>query len=314
MKSISEYIEICAKKWDNYFYESRLFAKKYDFVNRQKRAEYLLIILAGFQPYYWDTLLKRINECIARSSHAIDVCICIPRGIDDSAAILIEKAKQYEWSSLHLNEDLLSQAQNTAIRLHPNAKWIFKLDEDIVLPINYFDDMISAYQRAERTLFYKIGILAPMLNVNANGMIPFLRSLDKLHDFEDLFGPYSLKADIMEMPIHKSPELARWIWECSVPFNYVADTIRKRNEGRLFTVPVRFSIGAILFNRLFWESIGFFKVGMLGELGLEETQVNSYCMSQMFAIVMAEDVFAGHLGFFPQKKVCRDFFENCFVF
>lgn len=58
------------------------------------------------------------------------------------------------------------------------------------------------------------------------------------------------------------------------------------------------------------HEIGYFKVAGIGCMGAEEEQLNSYCMNNMYSIVIAEDTLAGHLGFFHQKEACRKFYEK----
>lgn len=306
-------IEVASQRWDEHFFASRTFAKMYSFDDRQRGCEYLLLIIAGFQPYYWDSLMSRVEQCVKHSVHPMDVCICVPKGEDNNAAILKEKAEQFGWSCLVLRDDLLAQSQNTAIRLHSKAEWIFKIDEDIILPTDYFDRMIAANKRADDSLIYKVGFLAPLINVNANGLEPFLRALGEVDSFTDRFGRLRVTYDEKDI-IHQSPELAKWIWERSVPFDKVASLIRQKNEGQFLIVPIRFSIGAIFFSRDIWQSMGGFKVGLRAALGFEEVQFCNYCQNYRYAMAVATDVFVGHLGFFPQKQVCHDFFDKEFVF
>lgn len=312
-KSLSEVMEVASQRWDERFYASRTFAKKYSFDDRQHGCEYLLMIIAGFQPYYWDVLLGRVEQCVKNFEHPMDVCICVPKGENDNAAILRTKAEKFGWSCLILQDDLLAQSQNTAIRLHPKAEWFFKIDEDIVLPEGYFNDMVAAYRKAEETSLYRVGFLAPLININANGLDLFLRATGEVENFQKTFGRLRIKDNDTDI-IHQSPAFAQWIWKRSIPFDSVAARIKEKNRGQLFVAPVRFSIGAILFSRDMWERLGHFKVGMIGAMGLEEEQFCNFCMNYMYAIVVATDVFVGHLGFFPQKPVCHDFFDKEFVF
>lgn len=65
-----------------------------------------------------------------------------------------------------------------------------------------------------------------------------------------------------------------------------------------------------MFTRDFWDEIGYFEVSEIGGMGAEEEQVNAYCINKMYSIVLAEDTLAGHLGFFHQKDVCKQFYKN----
>ncbi len=65
---------------------------------------------------------------------------------------------------------MLAQAQNTAIKLHPHAYWIFKIDEDILLSNHYFEKMLNTYHKAKKSCCKSIGFLVPLINLNAGGV------------------------------------------------------------------------------------------------------------------------------------------------
>ena len=49
----------------------RLFAKGYEFINRSSSSENLLLIIAGFQEYYWDAVFERVRSCLLYTSRCV---------------------------------------------------------------------------------------------------------------------------------------------------------------------------------------------------------------------------------------------------
>ena len=131
------------------------FASKYIFDDRQSGSENLLLVLLGFQPYYWDVVLDRVKRNVAQFDEPIDVCLCVPRGMNTNIEEEVRSfAEKYNFSYLYIYEDLLAQAQNTAIKLHPDAHWIYKIDEDIILSDSYLSKMKHSYIRFTKESYY----------------------------------------------------------------------------------------------------------------------------------------------------------------
>lgn len=298
-------------KCNNYLEKKRLFTTRYLFENRQNHSENLLIIVAGFQPYYWDEVFARVEACKKSFSESIDICVCTPEGLKDSKADLQARCEELGWSYLFIEEDLLAQVQNVAINLHPSARYIFKIDEDILLSNDYFDRLKKAFKCTEGKTPYPTGFMGPIININAYGAYAFMNTMGIYQDYVKQFGEYEVYGEIGgdKNKIHLSSEVAEFIWKNSIPFDEVAEKIYNLNKGKYSISPVRFSIGAILFSRYYWERLGYFRVGKLGTMGLEEEQVCGFCMTHFFPIFVAEDVFVGHLGFYSQKEACRNFFK-----
>lgn len=189
MRKISEYYYLVLKKLTSKYEKKQKFCKKYFFVNRSKNSDNLLIVLAGFQPYYWDVLFDRINANVSSFNQDIDVCVCCPGG-GPQYEQLLSYCEKYGFSFLKIKEDLLARIQNKAISLHPNAKYIFKIDEDIILCNNYFSKMLSSYALAESKSNYEIGFLAPLINLNAFCSKYFLEAKGLEMEFERRFGKY----------------------------------------------------------------------------------------------------------------------------
>ena len=307
---INESLYLFSIKINDYLQRRRSFAKKYEFDNRQNKYLNLLLIVAGFQPAYWDEVFSRVDLGKKEFSEGLDICICVPEGLTEYREILKRKAQSLGWSFLYIPKDLLSQAQNTAIKLHPMARWIYKIDEDILISSHYFSRLKKAYIKADNTTFYKVGFIGPLININGYCTPIFLKSIDSYEEYVNKFGEYKIDGlnDFETNLIHKDPNVATFIWSKSIPFDEVSSNVYIRNEGKYSICPVRFSIGAILFSRSYWERIGTFKVGRIGSMGVEEEQVCAYGINTFYPIYVAEDVLVGHLGFYTQKKACEEFY------
>jgi len=288
------------------------FASSYIFDNRQIGCENLLLVILGFQPEYWEVVLNRVKHNVTLFSEKIDVCLCVPSGMsEDVLGKVRQLAEYYNFSSLYIYDDLLAQVQNTAIQLHPHAQWIYKIDEDIIISDNYFQKLKQAYCRVQEESYYPIGFISPLLNVNAGGFRIFLQTIGKWDEFKSQY-PHQHYWSVLgeEDIIHRNTSAALYIWQQSVPFDKIAAIIEEKNKGRYSICPIRMSIGAILFTRKRWEEWGFFDVKGIGAMGAEEAQICAYTINIMQTIVIAEDTFAGHLGFYHQKDVCKNFFKK----
>lgn len=310
VNSPSEVLFKIVDRFHKYLSKRRLFTNKYIYDNRSKKSENLFIIIAGFQPYYWEAVFERVLKNQKDFKEPIDICVCIPEGIGDSCNVLRKICKDNDWSYLYIDKDMLSQVQNIAIKLHPYANWIFKIDEDIILSDNYFDKLKKAHIKASNESNYQVGFIGPIININAAVFTKFLSSIGKLDEFQMRFGPIKVNLKNPNDIIHKSPDAAEYIWNQSIPFDEVARHIERVNSNKQSIVPVRYSIGAILFTRSYWERIGYFKVGCYGDMGVEEVQVCGFNNTQFMPTYVAEDIFVGHLGYYSQKKRCKDFFES----
>lgn len=283
---------------------------EYEFENRQKGSEHLLIVLAGYQPYYFDAVFERVRKNEILFGEEIDICVCDSNGSMESKQTLRDLCSRYGWSFLYLKKNRVTQVQNTAIKLHPNAGWIYKMDEDIILCDNYFSLMKKAYLKADDELPYKVGFLGPVLNINAFGTQVFLKKIGKWDEFQQKFGRFRVGGMINTTKdlIHRDPEWAKYIWEYSVPFDEVAFKMAQTAEIEICSI--RFSIGAILIRRDFFEYNGWLPVFRNGGMGTDEKFLCDVCIEGMYSIPVATNVFVGHLGFGPQKDTCKNFFEK----
>jgi len=117
-------------------------------------------------------------------------------------------------------------------------------------------------------------------------------------------------------------DAAIWIWEHSVPLNSVAETFEKVNKNEWVPIPVRFSIGLILFERDFILNSthglatpppriivedfksegGYDRAPMIPYT--DEASFNYYADTLKRARILVLDSFAGHLAYGPQRGYC----------
>lgn len=275
------------------------FLGKYEFNNRQKKNEFLLIVVAGYKKFLWDCVFKRIKKY---SPDNVDICIVVP-GKND--LLLKQICKDNDWSYLYTKDNKLSLAQNIAIKEHPKAQFVYKIDEDIFLTKNFFAGLKEVYDHVIGINKYKVGFIAPIIPINGYGYIRFLEKFKFLPEYEKRFG--TAYYSCTKIPAQNNGEAAIWLWKKSFPLEDKAEKLRKM-EKKFSICHHQFSIGAIFFTRKFWEEIGGFRVGLAGELGREERVLCNFCMENSYAIIIAENVFVGHFCFGPQFDVMYDFY------
>jgi hypothetical protein len=69
--------------------------------------------------------------------------------------------------------------------------------------------------------------------------------------------------------IWRDPETAKYVWEKSLPLNQVAQVFEEKNKESIEVIPIRFSIGCILFERDFLLSFN-------GYLAPRQTKIQTW--------------------------------------
>lgn len=209
-----------------------------------------------------------------------------------------ELALENNWSILLCKANKIGIAQNHAIKNHPTAKWIHKLDEDIFITKGYFEKMRLLQERILEAEI-PLGFLTPFINVNGYSSTLLLQKTNLLKGFESHFGK-AIQA-CMDTPIWENSLAARYIWENSGPLDALAE--RLYNQGDTYTYcPHRFSIGAILFHRKIWDEIDYFTDCPEKQLGYEEVQLCNYCFENDLKIIVSDEILVGHFSFSKQTK------------
>ena len=271
--------------------EDRL-SSPYRFDNRQKESSELLILVCGYKEILWPYFFERIERFI---SPGLDVCIVCP-GFKSFPALDL-KAQELGWSILHCYQNKISIAINLAIKLHPSASRIHKLDEDIMITKKYFNGMDQLMEALDQDETSDYAFAAPLINVNGYSYHRLLDLLAKREAYEEQFGV--AKSACMNVEAWSNPEAAWFLWQAVSPIDQTAEKLFR--TGATFSVcPHRFSIGAMLFHRNLWESIDYFEAGVEGQLGIEEKQLAEFCSNKSQLIAVSEEILVGHFSFGPQ--------------
>lgn len=271
----------------------------HEFTDRSKGSEKLCIILAGYKPTLWDDVFSRIAAFVPGD---VDVCIMTSGLVDEHLQAIAEKN---DWSYLSTSVNHLSFVQNIAIELHPNAKWIYKLDEDMFVTQGFFEAMLNTFTELESESLYRPAFVSPLINVSCYGHLRLLEKLGLLDDFRST-GLTDMKySDGLHhnRQVIDEPKVAKYMWGDSQPVLRDIDELTKRfsSGGLQYSIcPVRFSIGAILFAREAWESFGHFPITFVGGpygLGDDEEHICNYACFTGRVMVVNENIVVGHLGY-----------------
>lgn len=273
------------------------FHGRHRFVDRSAGHETVVVVLTGYKPHLWDLTLPRLRRHLPGD---VDVCLVCP-GVD--VPEMEAEAAAAGWSYLSTRPNYPSLAINLAIERHPRARSILKLDEDMFIGAAFVPRMLAAYERVAAGGAYRPGFVAPTINVNGFGYVHFLETMGLLDAYRERFGPTTRAAG--GIPVTDDGLAARWIWERSVPFDEVSERFAALAPGYR-TVPHKFSIGAILFRREFWDFFGGFKVRpFVGGIGVDEQYLCVSCITFSRVMAVADDVLAGHFSFSDQDEVMR---------
>lgn len=277
----------------------------YKFIDRKKDNEKLCIILAGYKQFLWEDVFGRIEKYVSQD---IDVCIVSSGLYSEELAQIAEKNN---WSYLSVKQNKVSLVQNIAINLHPKAKKIYKLDEDIFITENFFEQLEKTYNTMQEKGRYNIGFVAPLLPINGYANVNVLEKTGLIEKFDKRFGKTYHNGD-GEAPIIKNSDIAKFMWGETEEKLRDIDKLSKEFAEQEFSYsicPIRFSIGAILFSRDIWEDMGRFKVGIGNNMGQDEVQICEYCMIQSKAIIVSENTLAGHFSYGPQTNAMKEYYN-----
>lgn len=276
------------------------------FIDRKKDYDKVLIILAGYKEEIWDITLERIHRFLPVG---IDVCV-VTSGLDNDE--LRTLCKRNEWSYLATKENCITLAQNIAIKYFPSAEWIYKIDEDMFITDNFFDNMLKTYEMAQSDK-YVPAFVAPLIPINGYGYVKILTELGLVDEWEKRFGKLVYTDALYHNKnILLSSDAAKFLWGESCEELKSIDKLNEHfchSTAQYSICPFRFSIGAVLFKRKTWEDWGEFPVPSEGNgLGLDETTMCYSSIQQAKAIIISNNCVVGHLGFGPQTKEMTKFY------
>lgn len=285
-------------RWVNFHGHGRL-------EDRRRGCDRCLIVLAGYKPHLWPYTLERLARF---APDHIDVCL-VSAGL--RSARLSSVAARCGWSYLAVREQNISLAQNLAIQAHSRARWIYKLDEDIFVESGFFEALFDGYQRVEADGAYRVGMCAPVINVNGFSYVEFLRTLDLSQQYRDQFGELVRAGDGVRA--WSDGAAAIWLWERSLPLDETAAVFAARPFG-YSVVPHRFNIGAVLYRRELWETLGGLRVSFPARirpaLGEDELCLCTSAITHSRVTCVVHNVFAAHFGFGPQEEAMRRAFAG----
>ena len=286
------------KRWIKRYDARRRVTGHHEFQSRQSHHSTLVMVLAGHKPELWQAVSKRLKTHLPKNC---DVCI-ISAGV--KSAHISAQCADLQWSYLHTKTPCPNLAMNLAITYHSAADDILKIDEDIFIGHNFLEGLFQIRTHALSVNRHRVGAVAPLLNVNGFSYRLLLEELNVLDAYQAEFGKaYQACGGI---PAFEDGEAAKWLWNNSLPFDHMVERVSKRPLG-YHIVPHRFSIGAILFTRSFWQKMGHFKVPYGGAvLGVDEVQFCHHCFNSAQHLIVANNVFAGHWSFGPQAEVMNE--------
>lgn len=274
----------------------------YRFIDRSRGSASMCMILAGYKPSLWDDVFARLANAVPDD---FDVCV-LSSGLFDER--LEKVAEQYGWSYLSTEVNQLAHIQNKAIELHPEAQWVYKVDEDIFVTEGLFEGLRAGYERVSATTCWRPSFAAPILNVNT---YTSLRLLDLCGLTEDFVAQGLCEAAYTDGITHNTglledPRVARYMWgesqDVLADIDVLAGALALQ-PFRYSLCPGRFSIGVILFERATWEAFDRFPVNARKNgLGDDEEHVAKFACLTGRPILICENLLAGHLGYGPQTQ------------
>lgn len=290
----------------NNYLENRKFKYTGKFVDRQKYSKDLCIVLAGYKEFLYPAVLGRLKEYAPKD---MDICIISSGKWSET---LNKLCADNSWSYLSTKENNVSLVQNIAIKNHPNAQYIYKIDEDIFLTENYFERLKEAYLLAQEG-DYVPGVIAPLIPVNGYGHKRILNKLNLEELYLEKFGEVSKHMAGHARFVESNPDVAKFFWGEGGYVPTIDELNEKFSKEEKIVNPcsIRFSIGAIMFERKLWEEMKYFNVSFKGNsLGKDEEQLCNYCNITSQPIMVSENVVVGHLSFGPQNNAMFEFYNE----
>ena len=187
---------------------------------------------------------------------------------------------------------------------------IYKLDEDIFVTKDYFEIMYKTYIDAEEKGRYQVGFVAPLIPINGYGNMRLLEKLGLETKYEEMFERPLYAAGANRM-IENNPDVAKFFWGEKNIIPSIDELAEKFGMQPMDyrACPIRFSIGAILFNRTMFEDMGMFSVNRkTTAMGADEIELCSNAMKNSKAIIVSENTVVGHLSFGGQNAAMKEYY------
>lgn len=276
---------------------------KYTFEERMSGNNKVCIVLSGYKDYLWQSVFKRLENNLPND---VDVCVCSAgKYVNELSRI----AEENSWSYLSTEVNSVSLVQNICISLFSDAEWIYKMDEDMFVTHNMFSNMLRAAEEIIDSGTYEFGLCSPLIPVNANGYRYILERYKKLDDYVDKYG-HATVGGCSQREIERNPDTAKYMWgKGGLPhIDVMAEDVS--GDCRYEICSTRLSIGLILFQRELWESMQGFTVYGNMDLGIDEEDINAYCINNSKVMAIAMNSIAGHFGFGKQTDEMKKYYSD----
>jgi hypothetical protein len=274
--------------------------------DRRCGAGVLVCMLAGYKPDLWPFIMPRFRAALPEA----DVCIVSPGMRSDTLADLCRASG---WSYLSTATNDVALAQNVCYRLHEQAEMIVKLDEDMFLLPDTITTLLAEHRDIKAEGVVDPGFVAPMIPLNGFCYRHVFEMLGLLGEYEAAFGRARLATS--GLAVHTDPAAARWVWEHSSPLAATAERLQALGRRRLFC-PIQFSIGLIVFEKRFWELIGYLPVHRqrliagINTLGGDEAYICAHAMQASRPASITTAAVAGHFSYGPQYSGLRELLQS----
>lgn len=272
----------------------------YHFTDRSKGKKYMCYMLAGYEPVLWKDTIGRLE---AFQDERVDYCL-VSSGKEDGA--LRQIAKQNNWSYLFTEQNQVCHIQNLVVELHPSAEYIFKMDEDIFIGRDFFQEMILGFHQIEREGEYHIGFVVPVVPLNCCGYASYIKLNGKKEEYERCFGrAYKNRFSA----VFNVVETAEFLWDTMDTFDGMAERFLENCGYDI--LDCYYNIGCIMFSRERWMMMGKWpEFPNESGMGRDEAYICQDNRNKDLAIYELKNVLAGHLAFGHQKKRMMGYYKE----
>ena len=287
------------------YIEKTKLTKKYIFEERTSNKEKVCFILAGYKNFLYEIVFKRIKKFLPD-----DIEICILSSGKYSKE-LSDIARENNWSYLSTKRNNVCLILNVAINLFKSAKYIYKIDEDMFITENFFDTLFKTIQDCKIKGDYEPGIVCPTIPINGFGHLNILKRFDLVDKYTEKFERPIYAAGENRM-IENNQEVAKFFWgeKNFLPKIDEMNKIMYEDEFKYITCPIKFSIGAILFERKFWEEMNMLEIDKNTGMGYDEDQMCKNALINSKPIIVSLNSVVGHLSFGKQNETMKNYYMN----
>ena len=283
-------------------------SSEYQFEDRKRDEKELLVILAGYKEFVWESVFTRIKEYVPSN---VDVCVVSSGLVNEQLRTMCE---EYNWSYMSTKRNHVSLVINLAIWLHPAAQYIYKIDEDIFVTKGVFETLKDTYDKVEAYSKFEVGFVTPLIPLNGYGYVRALEIFGADSLWKEKFGELKFTDCYHHhKAIHDDEAVARFMWgEDNSEMDNLDEMAQKLQsmDFQYSICPIRYSIGFILFHRNNWIRMGMFPTPEHSNMGTDEIHICKFCLMQARTMVVAENTVVGHLSYGPQHKTMEKYYYD----